>query len=84
MTVSARSSQPYRLPARCPASNISVLIVGAGVAGVMAGVECWRQGHNVRIIEKSSARLTSGMSPPTANPEAQEMSTRAPEIMAKM
>ncbi|KAL1886694.1 hypothetical protein Plec18167_000628 [Paecilomyces lecythidis] len=51
---------PGRLPERYSPSGISVLIVGAGVAGLMASLECWRKGHDVRIIEKSASRLLSG------------------------
>ena len=46
---------------RYPSSGISVLIVGAGVAGLMAALECSRQGHVVRIVERASSRLLSGM-----------------------
>lgn len=42
-------------------SKISVLIVGAGVAGLAAALECTRYGHNVRIIEKAPSRLLSGI-----------------------
>jgi hypothetical protein len=49
-----------RIPERWEQSGISILIVGAGVAGLMAALECWRQGHEVRIIEKSTTRLLSG------------------------
>ena len=52
-----------RLPERSSPSGISVLIVGAGVAGLMACLECWRNGHEVRIIEKSPSRLLSGNCP---------------------
>jgi NADPH-dependent glutamate synthase beta subunit-like oxidoreductase len=48
------------LPERYPSSGFCVLIVGSGVAGLMAALECWRKGHQVQIIEKSSTRLTSG------------------------
>ncbi|KAJ5679750.1 hypothetical protein N7462_007994 [Penicillium macrosclerotiorum] len=54
------SDQHGQLPERSPQSGITVLIVGAGVAGLMAGLECWRKGHDVRIVEKSSSRLLSG------------------------
>ena len=49
-------------PKRCPATDISVLIVGAGVAGLMAALECWRNGHEVRIIERSPEQVTTGES----------------------
>lgn len=32
-------------------SGIEVLIVGAGLAGLYAAIECHRQGHSVRVIE---------------------------------
>ncbi|PWY89450.1 FAD/NAD(P)-binding domain-containing protein [Aspergillus sclerotioniger CBS 115572] len=47
-------------PKRYPATDISVLIVGAGVAGLMAALECWRNGHNIRIIERSPEQVTTG------------------------
>lgn len=49
------------LPERSPLSGISILIVGAGVGGLLAALECWRKGHEVQIIEKSSTRLITGM-----------------------
>ncbi|KAI2817744.1 hypothetical protein CBS133816_10438 [Aspergillus niger] len=45
---------------RYPETGISVLIVGAGVAGLMAALECWRNGHNVRIVERSPEEVTTG------------------------
>ncbi|KAJ5730710.1 uncharacterized protein N7483_005218 [Penicillium malachiteum] len=48
------------LPERLPESQISILIVGGGVAGLFAALECWRKGHNVRIIERSPSRSVSG------------------------
>lgn len=38
---------------RYKSSGISVLIVGAGVGGLMAALECSRKGHEVRVIEKT-------------------------------
>jgi 2-polyprenyl-6-methoxyphenol hydroxylase-like FAD-dependent oxidoreductase len=32
-------------------SGIDVLVVGAGLGGLFAAVELYRQGHNVRVIE---------------------------------
>ena len=48
-------------PQRIESSGISVLVVGAGVGGEMAALECWRQGHDVRVIERAANRLLSGM-----------------------
>lgn len=84
MTASPPSDQPGRLPTRCSPSNISALIVGAGVAGLMAGLECWRKGHNVRIIEKSPARLTSGELPSTRTQQAQYRLARTREVMGEI
>jgi len=35
-----------------PTTGISVLIIGAGVGGIMSALECWRKGHTVRIVEQ--------------------------------
>lgn len=43
-----------------PPTGISILIVGAGVAGIMAAIDCHRQGHTVRIVERAESRLVSG------------------------
>lgn len=32
-------------------SNIEVLIVGAGLGGLVAAIECYRQGHSPRVVE---------------------------------
>ncbi|KAK7748215.1 hypothetical protein SLS62_008766 [Diatrype stigma] len=45
---------------RHPSSGISVLIVGAGPVGVYTALECWRKGHNVRIVERNPAASTQG------------------------
>ncbi|KAF4627938.1 hypothetical protein G7Y89_g10216 [Cudoniella acicularis] len=43
-----------------PPTGITVLVVGAGVGGLMAALECVRKGHNVRIVEKSPGPSTQG------------------------
>ena len=48
---------------RLPETGISVLIVGAGVGGICAALECWRKGHHVRIIEKSNGPDVQGKAP---------------------
>jgi 2-polyprenyl-6-methoxyphenol hydroxylase-like FAD-dependent oxidoreductase len=45
---------------RAPPSGVSVLVVGAGPAGVFAALECWRKGHNVRVIERNASARTQG------------------------
>ncbi|KAF2084313.1 monooxygenase [Saccharata proteae CBS 121410] len=43
-----------------PASGIDVLIVGTGLAGLTAAIECRRKGHNVRVLERNSDINTAG------------------------
>lgn len=40
---------------RLPDSGISVLVVGAGIAGLAFSIEACRQGHTVRVLEKRAA-----------------------------
>jgi NADPH-dependent 2,4-dienoyl-CoA reductase/sulfur reductase-like enzyme len=49
------------LPERHPKTGIDVLIVGAGMGGLMATLECWRKGHNiVGILERNDGPVYSG------------------------
>ncbi|KAL4776687.1 hypothetical protein BDW60DRAFT_222932 [Aspergillus nidulans var. acristatus] len=49
------------LPSRHPSTGISVLIVGAGMGGLMTALECWRKGHDVvGILERSEGPVYSG------------------------
>ena len=41
-------------------SDISVLVVGAGVGGLLSALECWRKGHTVRILERSDSQIWTG------------------------
>ncbi|KAI1764588.1 FAD/NAD(P)-binding domain-containing protein [Hypoxylon sp. FL1150] len=41
-------------------TGISILIVGAGVGGMMTALESWRQGHDVRILERNPKLDTIG------------------------
>ncbi|KAI2463289.1 hypothetical protein F4781DRAFT_417159 [Annulohypoxylon bovei var. microspora] len=38
---------------RFPPSGMKIIIVGAGPAGLLTAIECWRKGHNVEVLEKS-------------------------------
>jgi ribulose 1,5-bisphosphate synthetase/thiazole synthase len=44
-----------------PQSGIDVLIVGTGLAGLTASIECIRKGHNVRVLERYDDINTAGM-----------------------
>ena len=46
-----------------PPTGISVLVVGAGVGGVMAALECRRKGHSVRLVERAPSPSTAGKFP---------------------
>lgn len=45
---------------RHPLTGISVLIVGAGPAGLYSALECWRKGHNPRVIDRAPAPSPAG------------------------
>ncbi|GLB04934.1 hypothetical protein AtubIFM57258_010960 [Aspergillus tubingensis] len=45
---------------RFPRTGLDVLVVGCGLAGMMAAIECWRKGHDVRIIEKAPGLSDAG------------------------
>jgi 2-polyprenyl-6-methoxyphenol hydroxylase-like FAD-dependent oxidoreductase len=41
-------------------TGIDVLIVGTGLAGLVAALECTRKGHSVRVLERNSDINTAG------------------------
>lgn len=45
---------------RYPEVNVSVLIVGAGIGGLMTALECWRKGLSVRILERGPGPVYTG------------------------
>jgi NADPH-dependent glutamate synthase beta subunit-like oxidoreductase len=56
------------LPQRQPSTGIDVLVVGAGMGGLMTTLECWRKGHNiVGILERNDGPVYSGMFPSIPN-----------------
>ena len=46
----SRLNQATEMTRESP-SGIDVLVVGAGLGGLFAAIELYRQGHNVRMIE---------------------------------
>ncbi|KAK0617638.1 hypothetical protein B0T14DRAFT_569127 [Immersiella caudata] len=43
-----------------PNTGIDVLIIGTGLAGLTAAIECVRKGHNVRVLERNDNINTAG------------------------
>lgn len=43
-----------------PPTGIDVLIIGTGLAGLTASIECIRKGHNVRVLERDNDINTAG------------------------
>jgi len=54
------STMPTKPVGSYPSSGIDVLIVGTGLAGLSAALECIRKGHNVRVLERNSTINTAG------------------------
>lgn len=44
-------------------TGINVLIVGGGLAGLSAALECHRKGHSVRLLDRSSQSSAQGKTP---------------------
>lgn len=59
ITASLKSEDTSNI-SRHPLTGISVLIVGAGPAGLYAALECWRKGHNPRVIDRAPAPSPAG------------------------
>jgi len=57
----ARSIDGKVMPKRSSSTGIDVLIVGAGMGGLTAALECWRKGHNVvGILERNNGPVYTG------------------------
>lgn len=39
---------------RYPPTSVKVVIVGGGISGLFAALECWRKGHDVQVIERGA------------------------------
>ena len=46
-----------------PPTGIDVLVVGTGLAGLTACIECVRKGHKVRVLERDASINTAGNPP---------------------
>ena len=58
--MSNASNEPAK---RSAETQLNVLIVGGGPAGLMTALECWRKGHNiVGILERSQGPVYAGSS----------------------
>lgn len=44
-------------------TGIDVLVIGTGLGGLVAILECVRKGHNVRVLERNADINTLGMAP---------------------
>lgn len=47
---------------RYPSLDLSVLVVGGGVGGLLTALECWRKGCDVRVLEKEKGISAIGNS----------------------
>jgi heterodisulfide reductase subunit A-like polyferredoxin len=52
-----------------PPTGLTILVVGAGVGGLMSALECRRKGHNVQLIERTPALSIAGKSNWLAPPQ---------------
>ena len=57
MTVEGADPKPV---GSYPPTGIDILIVGTGLAGLTAAIECIRKGHNVRVLERNASVNTAG------------------------
>jgi hypothetical protein len=45
---------------RLSPTGISIVVVGGGIGGLMFALEAWRQGHDIKVFEKSTRLDTLG------------------------
>lgn len=45
---------------RYPDTGIQVIVVGGGIGGLTAALECWRKGMGVRVLESSPVPSSIG------------------------
>lgn len=58
--ITSLQSEDISKVSRDPLTGISVLVVGAGPAGLYAALECWRKGHNPRVIDRAPEPSSAG------------------------
>jgi hypothetical protein len=59
--VNGHAAYSSEVPKRHPETGVNVLIVGAGMGGLVTALECWRKGHNiVAILERNDGPVYSG------------------------
>lgn len=54
------TTMPIKPVGSYPSTGIDVLVVGTGLAGLTAALECTRKGHNVRVLERNATINTAG------------------------
>lgn len=61
---------PGKLAERQRETHLNVLVVGAGLCGLMTALECWRKGHNVvGILDRSEGPIYAGMTASESSPQ---------------
>ena len=45
---------------RSPSTGIDVLVAGGGLGGMFAAINCYRKGHNVKILESAKGYDNNG------------------------
>lgn len=59
-----------------PSTGIDVLIIGTGLAGLTAAIECIRKGHSVRVLERNAGINTVGMFTEDKNSDSDSGTTK--------
>lgn len=54
---------------RHPANNVSVVVLGGGIGGLQAALECWRKGCEVVVIERAQDLSSLGIIVPAGHDE---------------
>lgn len=54
---------------RYPTNNVSVVVLGGGIGGLQAALECWRKGCEVVVIERAQDLSPLGIIEPAGHYE---------------